>query len=49
MAAVGNAIWVTIQDGVAGALLVRVDLTTSPASVTTTLHVGGTAPATSGI
>ena len=49
MASVGNAIWVTIQDGVEGALLVRVDLTTAPASVTTTLHVGGTAPATSGV
>lgn len=49
MAAVGNAIWVTIQGGIEGALLVRVDLTTSPASATTTLHIGGTAPATSGI
>jgi DNA-binding beta-propeller fold protein YncE len=49
MAGVGNAIWVTIQDSVEGALLVHVDLTTSPASVTTTIHVGGTALATSGV
>ena len=47
MVQVGNAIWVTIQDGIEGALLVRVDLTTS--SVTTRLHVAGSAPATSGV
>jgi YVTN family beta-propeller protein len=47
MALLGNAIWVTIQDSLEGALLVRVDLTTS--SVTTTLHVAGAAPATSGV
>jgi hypothetical protein len=47
MVQVGDNVWVTIQDSLEGALVVRVDLGTS--TVTTALHVSGTAASTTGV
>lgn len=47
MVQIGDAVWVTIQDSVEGALVVRVDLATS--TVTTALRVTGTVASTTGV